>query len=46
MLLLPHHVGMVVGDLERSTTFYGALGDKPFFFRDPDGIEIEIMQEA
>jgi catechol 2,3-dioxygenase-like lactoylglutathione lyase family enzyme len=36
--LQPHHIGIVVSDLERSTAFYGALGfetvlDLPF----PDG---------
>jgi glyoxylase I family protein len=53
MDLEPHHVGIVVSDLDRSTTFYGALGfetvqetegaDKTITFMRLGGLMVELF---
>lgn len=58
MKLQPHHIGLVVGDLERSTAFYEALGfrttsnlpaedgSKTIRFMELDGFSIELFAYA
>jgi lactoylglutathione lyase len=51
--LRPHHVGINVSDMERSKSFYGALGfetvlergdaDKAIVFMELDGFQVELF---
>jgi catechol 2,3-dioxygenase-like lactoylglutathione lyase family enzyme len=56
MHLTPHHVGLIVSDIERSIAFYEALGfsvetrhdmdDKTIVFLEQDGFALELFDYA